>query len=202
MHLEGSAEIMANRPVVFLDRDGTLNEERGYIEYPDDLILLPNASSAVFRLNEAKVAAIVITNQSGPARGLYPESHVQNLHRKLEAQLKRDNAVLDAIYYCPHHKKGVIEEYAFACNCRKPAPGLIERAYAEIPRLDRKRGYMVGDLMTDIELGHNAGLKSILVRSGHGDQMLAQRQSWTVEPDHIADDVLVAVNWILDDLAE
>lgn len=195
-----SSDSAGNRPVVFLDRDGTLNVERGYIENLNDLKLLPDAALAVARLNDAGVAVIVITNQSGPARGLYPESHVQDLHRNLEGQLARENALLDAIYYCPHHVKGVVEQYSFACDCRKPKTGMIDRAYSEFPQLDRKRGYMVGDLITDIELAHNAGLKSILLRSGHGEEMIARRQSWTVEPFRIADDVLVAVNWILDDL--
>src|SRR5262249_11498918 len=117
------------RPVVFLDRDGTLNEELGYIFNVDDLVLLPDVSASVAMLNRAQVACVVVTNQSGPARGFFSEEHVKKLNERLVRLLAEDGARVDAVYYCPHHPQGVVEQYAIHCQCRKPAPGMIERAY-------------------------------------------------------------------------
>lgn len=188
------------RPVVFLDRDGTLNVELGYIADLNDLVLIPGAAEAVSRLNRLGIAAVLVTNQSGPARGYYPESHVQDLNQRLARLLAQEGASLDAIYYCPHHAQGSVPEYAIACNCRKPAVGLVERAFAELAGLDRNRAYMVGDQSTDIELARNAGLKSVMVNTGFGADVMAGRFQWKVKPDYLAETVLDAVAWILADL--
>lgn len=190
----------ARRPVVFVDRDGTLNEELGYIFNVDDLVLLPGAAEAVVRLNGAGVACIVVTNQSGPARGFYAEEHVQKLNERLARLLAEQGAVLDGVYYCPHHAEGVVEQYAIACDCRKPATGMLARAFSEHPDLDAARGYVVGDQSTDIDLARNAGLKSVLVKTGFGQAVNSGKYQWSVEPDYVADTIGQAVDWILNDL--
>src|SRR5579883_1877985 len=125
------------RPVVFLDRDGTLNKEVGYIRDIEHLSLIMGAGAAIKRLNDAQIAAILVTNQSGVARGYYPEKHIWNLHDRLKELLLREGASLDAVYYCPHLADGSVPEFAYVCNCRKPEPGLVNKAMAEHPDLDR-----------------------------------------------------------------
>jgi D-glycero-D-manno-heptose 1,7-bisphosphate phosphatase len=190
----------STRPVVFLDRDGTLNVELGYIREINQLSLLPGAVEAVELLNSKGVAAVVVTNQSGVARGLYPEAHVQKVNRHLEDLLAAGGARLDAVYYCPHHREGTVAEYAVVCDCRKPAVGLLQRAFKEMIGLDRSRAYMIGDQSTDIDLARNAGIKAVMVATGLGQAVLRGEFQWKVEPDFVAETVLDAVRWILSDL--
>jgi len=140
------------RPVVFLDRDGTLNEELGYIFNVDDLALLPDALKSVVDLNHAGVACIVVTNQSGPARGFYSEEHVRKLNDRLVRLLAEGGAHVDAVYYCPHHAEGVVAEYAIACECRKPKPGMILETATELG-INLTKSFMVGDRKSDIKAG-------------------------------------------------
>lgn len=189
------------RPVVFLDRDGTLNVEVSYIRDVNQLILLPDAAEAVVQLNKTGVAAIVVTNQSGVARGYFDERHVQSVNHRLVELLESQGASVDGVYYCPHHKDGVVAEYAITCACRKPAVGLLERAFAELPGLNRRKAYMIGDQSTDIELARNAGITAVMVRTGFGAAVLAGHFQWKVEPDFVAGSVLEAVQWILTDLS-
>lgn len=165
---------MANveKPVVFIDRDGTLNVEKGYLRNLEDLVLIPGAAQAVKQLNDAGIAAILITNQSGAARQYFPESHIQNLHKRLLNLLAQENAFLDAVYYCPHLPNGADSHLSKVCNCRKPAPGLIERAYSDIAHLSKERAFMVGDKEADMGLSINAKLRSIIVRTGYGEETL------------------------------
>ena len=188
------------RPVVFFDRDGTLNEELGYIFNVDDLALLPDACACVAKLNRARVACVLVTNQSGPARGFYSEQHVIKLNERLLRLLAEEGARLDAVYYCPHHAEGVVEQYAINCQCRKPAPGMITRAFDEHADLDATRAYMVGDQSTDIDLARNANLKAVLVQTGFGRAVKEGKFQWPVEPDYVADSLTDAVDWILKDL--
>lgn len=189
-------------PVVFFDRDGTLNVEIGPIRDLSQMRLIPGAAEAVSRLNQAGVACVVVTNQSGPARGYFPEAHVVALNLRLIELLASQGATVDGIYYCPHHEQGTVAQYTLICQCRKPKPGLIERALGDLPRLDVTRGYVIGDQSTDIELAQNAKLRSVLVRTGHGSAVLAGTFQWKVEPTHIADNVVAAVQWVINDLAE
>ena len=188
-----------HRPVVFLDRDGTINEEAGYLYELEALRLLPDAAKSVCRLNQAGVTTVLVTNQSGPARGFFPESHVQALNLRLLELLAREGARLDSIYYCPHHVAGVVPEYSIACSCRKPATGMIDKAFQEIPNLDRQRAYMVGDQISDIGLAKNAQIRGVLVKTGHGENVLGG-QYGPVQPDYVADSLSHAVDWILADL--
>lgn len=190
----------SSKPVVFLDRDGTLNVEAGYIRNLNDLNLIEGAAEAVRKLNSAGVAAVLVTNQSGAARGYYPEDHILALNSRLVSLLKDGGAFLDDVYYCPHLPDGTVEKYTFECECRKPAIGLVERAYKEHPDFDRKRSFVVGDKATDVELASNCGAKGILVETGYGQQVLAGEYQWKVVPDHQANCIVDAVDWILEQI--
>ncbi len=188
------------RAVVFLDRDGTLNEEVGYIGDLDNLVLIEGAGEAVARLNRADVAAILTTNQTGAARGYYPEEHILALNRRLVELLACKGAHLDAVYYCPHLPEAQVAEYALACQCRKPLPGMVLEAFSDHPELDRSRAYVVGDKATDVELAQNCSAKGVLVTTGYGEDVLSGRYQWSVKPDFTASDIAEAVDWILGDL--
>ncbi|HEY9790249.1 MAG TPA: HAD family hydrolase [Candidatus Obscuribacterales bacterium] len=190
----------ALRPVVFLDRDGTLNEEIGYIKEVEKLQLIKGAASAIRKLNEAGVAAILVTNQTGAARGYYGEDHIVQLNKRLQNLLAAENARLDAVYYCPHLAEGTVQPYNRECNCRKPLPGMVESALAENADLDRSRSYVVGDKSTDVELARNCGAKAVLVTTGYGQDVVEGKYQWKVKPDYTAPDIVAAVAWILDDL--
>jgi len=187
------------RPVVFLDRDGTINEQMGYINHRERFILLPRTAEAIKLLNQNHFPAIIITNQSGVARGYYPIDLVHEIHALLKTQLAQHQAHIDGIYFCPHYAQGKLAEYAVKCSCRKPATGLIEQACLNF-EIDLARSYMVGDTCSDMELAHNAGLKGIMVRTGYGmgeiDFILPQKQN---KPVFIAKDLYDAVQWILSD---
>lgn len=188
------------KPAVFLDRDGTINVEAGYIHQVEDLHLMPGAGAAIRRLNQAGVPVVLATNQSGPARGYYPESHVHALHARLTALLAAEGAHLDALYYCPHLPDGTVPELSGPCRCRKPEPGMLEDAACDLA-IDLKRSYMVGDKATDVEVGHRAGAKAVLLRSGYGERVLAGEYQHPVTAECVAPTIVEAVDWILADLA-
>ncbi len=190
------------KPVVFLDRDGTLNFEKGYLRNLDDLVLIPGAARSVKRLNDAGIIAVLVTNQSGAARKYYPESHIQDLHKRLESLLGEEGAFLDAVYYCPHLPDGSEARLAKVCNCRKPATGLIDRAYDEISGLNKDKSFMVGDKEADIGLAINAKLRSIIVRTGYGEETLRMLTFRNIKPDFVAADINQGVDWILKELAQ
>jgi D-glycero-D-manno-heptose 1,7-bisphosphate phosphatase len=185
------------RPVVFLDRDGTLNVEAGYIHELERLVLIEGAAEAVKRLNDAGVAAVLVTNQTGAARGYYSEQHILDLNARLVQLLSSEGAHLDAIYYCPHLKDGSVGDYSYECNCRKPEIGMVEQAYKEHVDLDRSRSFVIGDKSTDVELAKNCGAKGILVTTGYGEAVLKGEYQWPVEPDFQASSIVQAVDWIL-----
>lgn len=188
------------RPAVFLDRDGTINEQMGYINHCDRFMLLPRTAEAIKLLNQNHFPVIIVTNQSGVARGYYPIGLVHEIHALLKTQLARHQAAVDGIYFCPHYAQGKLAEYAIKCNCRKPGTGLIEQACRNF-EIDLTRSYMVGDTCSDMELAHNAGLKGIMVLTGYGmgeiDFILPQKQN---KPAFIAKDLYDAVQWILSDI--
>lgn len=190
----------SSRPVVFLDRDGTLNVEAGYIREVDNLNLIDGAGEAIARLNQAGVVCVLTTNQTGAARGYYSENHIIALHDRLVKLLAEHGAHLDAIYYCPHlavEEGGSVAPYNIACDCRKPSPGLIERAYKDMPKLSRQLAYVVGDKATDIELAHNCRIKGVLVETGYGKDVQAGIYQWPVQPDFQASSIVEAVEWIM-----
>jgi D-glycero-D-manno-heptose 1,7-bisphosphate phosphatase len=182
---------------IFVDRDGTINEEMGYINHVDRFTLLPRTAKAIRLINTNGLRAVVVTNQSGVARGMFPESLVGEVHRKMEDLLRADRAYVDGIYYCPHHPDFGPSEYRKSCHCRKPATGMIERACSEL-NIDPTRSYMVGDRISDVEFGHKIGAKGILVLTGYGKGELAYRNGqWKKGPDFIARDLYDAVRWII-----
>jgi D-glycero-D-manno-heptose 1,7-bisphosphate phosphatase len=194
---------MSLRPVVFLDRDGTINVEAGYIRRVEDLNLIDGAGEAIARLNRAGVVCVLTTNQTGAARGYYPESHIHALHDRLAALLADCGARLDAIYYCPHlspEEGGTVAPYNVVCNCRKPMPGMIEQALAEHPDLDVSRAFVIGDKSTDVELAHQAKVRGILVETGYGQKVLDGEYQWPVKPDYQASSIVEASDWILEQI--
>ena len=187
---------MTNR-AVFLDRDGTINEEMGYVNHLERFILLPQVGQAIRLLNQHGLKAVVITNQSGVARGYFPESFVHRVHQKMQDLLRREGAHLDGIYYCPHHPDVGNPPYRQKCQCRKPATGLIEEAVRDL-NIECSRSYAIGDRGIDIEFARRFGAKSILVLTGYGKgEWEFLRDQWNSKPDHIAPDLYEAVQWIL-----
>src|SRR5215813_6021018 len=186
------------RPAVFMDRDGTLSEEVGYINHVSRFRLFPYSAQAVKILNENGWLAIGVTNQAGVARGYFSEAMVLAVHDRLNGELKVGGARLDAIYYCAHHPSVGEPPYRLDCDCRKPKPGLIQRASQDFP-IDLSRSWMVGDRYSDIELATNAGLRSAFVLSGYGrGEWEHQRSSWQHQPDLICEDLLSAVQSIVE----
>jgi D-glycero-D-manno-heptose 1,7-bisphosphate phosphatase len=184
---------------VFIDRDGTLSEEVGYINHPERFRLFPYAAEAIRRLNENGWLAIVTTNQAGVARGYFSEEMIETVHNGMKDKLAIDGARLDAIYYCAHHPSVGEPPYRVECNCRKPKPGLITRAAADF-EIDLKNSWMVGDRYSDIQMARNAGVKSAFVLSGYGrGEWEHQRQSWTEQPDMVAENLLQVVMNIVEE---
>jgi D-glycero-D-manno-heptose 1,7-bisphosphate phosphatase len=151
---------------VFIDRDGTINEEKEYLYRTDDFAFIPGAAQAIRRFNEAGFLVIVVTNQSGVARGFYTEEDVHLLHRYIATQLEPFGARVDAWFYCPHHPDGR-GSYALPCRCRKPLPGMLLEAARRFD-IDLESSVMIGDKLVDVQAGAAAGCRSILVRSGYG----------------------------------
>ena len=159
--------------------------------------LLPRAGEAIRLLNEHHFKTVVITNQSGVARGYFPESLVREVHEKMVNLLRAEGACLDGIYYCPHHPDAGDPPYRQKCHCRKPATGLVEEAVKDLD-LDLSKSYVVGDRGVDIEFARKIGAKGILVLTGYGrGEWNYQRDQWKVEPAHVAEDLYEAVRWIL-----
>jgi D-glycero-D-manno-heptose 1,7-bisphosphate phosphatase len=182
---------------VFLDRDGTIIEEVGYLSDLDRLRLIPGAAIAIRRLNQAGFKVVLVTNQSGVARGYFPESFVTQAHELLSRMLAEASARLDGIYYCPHHPRAGDSPYTMVCDCRKPATGLLDRAARDLD-VDLARSFMVGDKWSDVELGHRAGARSVLVRTGFAaDDPGNVRPPHVREPEFTARDLAEAVEWIL-----
>jgi D-glycero-D-manno-heptose 1,7-bisphosphate phosphatase len=185
------------RRAVFMDRDGTISEEVGYVNHPSRYRVFPYSAEAVRRLNEAGWLAILVTNQAGVARGYFTEDVITAVHNVLSQELEKQGARLDAIYYCAHHPTVGDEPYRFDCNCRKPKPGLIERATKEFD-IDPAQSWMIGDRYSDIELARNAHLRSAFVLSGYGrGEWEYQRAAWKHQPDMVAEDLLEAVQKIV-----
>jgi histidinol-phosphate phosphatase family protein len=190
---------MAGLPAVFLDRDGTITVERGHVTRPDDLALLDGAADAIRTLNDAKVLAVVVSNQSGVARGLMSEEDLGRVHAELERLLLERGARIDAAYYCPNYAGGVDERYTKDLSCRKPATGMIERAVRECG-IDLAASYVVGDSSTDVELAERAGIPGVLVLTGKGAAELATAEARGIRVAHAAQDLASAVRWVLADL--
>ncbi|HEY3187460.1 MAG TPA: HAD family hydrolase [Solirubrobacteraceae bacterium] len=188
---------MARRPAVFIDRDGTLTEEVGYVNHPQRLNLLPRSAAAVRRLNEAGIAAVVATNQAGLARGYFTEEVMNAVNQRLVGELKRAGAHLDGLYVCPHHPTEGMPPLRADCDCRKPKPGLLLRAAKELD-LDLAASTIVGDKASDLAVARPVGARGVLVLTGYGlGEWEYGRAHFAVAPDHVAADLLDAVEWII-----
>lgn len=188
---------MPKTAAVFIDRDGTLCEEVGYVNHPSRLRLLPRSAEAIRLLNTSQIKAVMVTNQSGVARGYFSEPVLHAVNAELVRQLKIHAAFLDGLYVCVHHPTEGAPPYRAHCDCRKPAPGLLRRAADELG-IDLERSYMIGDKISDVAVGQRVGAAGILVLTGYGlGEWEYQRSQWATQPDHVAADLLEAVGWIL-----
>ena len=184
------------RRAVFLDRDGTINEEVGYLSDPGGFVLISGSGKAVLKLNQAGLLVVVVSNQSGVARGYFTEDDVRRVNDRMIEELGRFGARLDGIYYCPHHPEFGDEKYRVKCRCRKPMPGMIEEAKREFD-IDVSRSFVVGDHVGDIELAQNVGASSIFVLTGHGGEEYDKMIGKGIIPDHTAENLFSAVDIIL-----
>jgi histidinol-phosphate phosphatase family protein len=196
----GRSENPVNKEAVFFDRDGTINEEVGYLSRLDQLVLYPTAARAIRMVNEAGMMAVVVTNQSGVARGIFDEAFLEKVHRRLQQMLADSGARIDRFYYCPHHPAEGRVPYVLDCDCRKPNPGMILRAAREL-HIDLGRSYMIGDTFRDVSAARRAGVTGILVRTGYGARQSDSEdlRGDGPEPAYNARDILDAVSWILKD---
>jgi D-glycero-D-manno-heptose 1,7-bisphosphate phosphatase len=183
------------KPAVFLDRDGTLIEEAGYLDRLDRLVFFPFTVEAVRLLNRAGLPVVVATNQSGIARGLVKEAFIAEAHQHISARLAAGGAHVDAYYYCPHHPDAMIESYRVRCECRKPEAGMLLRAAADL-ELDPARSFAVGDRWQDLVAGQAVGARTVLVRTGYGRVSEASPPAGFA-PDVVMDNLASAVSWIL-----
>jgi D-glycero-D-manno-heptose 1,7-bisphosphate phosphatase len=185
------------RPAIFIDRDGTLSHEVGYVNHPSRFRLFPFSVEAVRLVNRTNFLAVLVTNQAGVARGYFPESVVLEVHATLRTALDEGKARFDGIYYCPHHPTAGEPPYRKDCDCRKPRPGLLHRAASELG-IDLQHSWVVGDRHTDLSLAWGVGARGALVETGYGLGELAHYgPSWTRPPDLVAAHLLEAVERIL-----
>ncbi|MBN2254566.1 MAG: HAD family hydrolase [Deltaproteobacteria bacterium] len=188
---------MKKHRAVFMDRDGTINEEVGYLSRLEELKIFPETYEALRLINKSGMKAIVITNQSGVGRGFFGEEFVDTVHRRINELLKENGSFIDRFYYCPHHPVYGRGPYKISCDCRKPKPGLLLRAAEEL-QIDLAGSYMVGDMIKDLQAGHNAGIeKALLVKTGYGQNVVHAGTA-----AYVARDILDAVIWIMKDLDE
>jgi D-glycero-D-manno-heptose 1,7-bisphosphate phosphatase len=183
------------RPAVFLDRDGTIIEDVGFLRDVSQIDLLPWTADAIRQLNAAGYAVVVVTNQSGVGRGYFDEAHVRATHAVLETALAEQGARIDAFYYCPHYPTSVDTRYAVACDCRKPGSGLLRRAAQDLG-LDLAQSWMVGDWWRDVEAGAGAGARTILIRTGRSAEHRPEPAD-ARRPDAILNNLMEAAAWIL-----
>jgi D-glycero-D-manno-heptose 1,7-bisphosphate phosphatase len=174
---------MTDRRFVLIDRDGTINVEKHYLSDPDQVELYPGVAAAIRRLNQLNMGVVVITNQSGVARGYFDLARLEQIHTRLYALLESEGAAIDGIYICPH---GPDDD----CDCRKPLPGMVSQAVAE-HHFDPARAFMIGDKEVDVELGQAVGAQTFLVRTGHGPKFVEGTKA-----DHVVDDLAAAVRII------
>jgi len=193
---------MGKNIAVFLDRDGTINEEVGYMDKLDKLKMIPAAYEAILLINSSGMKAIVVTNQAGVARGFFTEQFVMQTHEIIQAALLEKKASIEKFYYCPHHPTEGTGIYLQNCNCRKPLPGMLLQAAHDLD-IELGSSYMIGDTYRDMETAKKVGVKGILVKTGYGrDELqdvgndMARAAS---KPDFVAEDILEAVKWIMKD---
>ncbi len=185
-------------PAAFLDRDGTIIEDLGYLGDPERIQFIPGAVEALRALRDAGFRLVLVTNQAGVARGLITEADVRKVNQRLERLLMDAGLSLDGVYYCPHHPEHGSAEYRRACDCRKPRPGMIHQAAREL-HLDPSHSVVIGDHASDVALAQSfPGMRAILLLTGHGpDQAVKIERGEAAAPDHVAADLSAAVQWLL-----
>jgi D-glycero-D-manno-heptose 1,7-bisphosphate phosphatase len=183
------------KPAVFLDRDGTVIEEVGYLNRLDRVSFFPWSVDAIRVLNQAGFFVAIVTNQAGVARGYFDEALVRDTHALIDRRLAAGRARVDAYYYCPHHPQGTVEALRRECDCRKPRPGMIHQAARDLG-IDVAGSFVVGDRWLDVEMGRAAGTHTVLVRTGYG-QNEERRPGEQVAADYVADNLMDAASWIL-----
>ena len=182
-----------DKPLILLDRDGTLITEQAYLKDPRKVRLLPGVTQGLRALARGGFPLVLITNQSGVGRGILTLKDLEAIHARLQGLLEQEDAALDAIYFCPHHPDD-------GCRCRKPNVGMVERAVSEL-QLDLRRSYLIGDHARDIQLAHRVGAKAILLTPGPVDaQALDRLKVEQAMPDAMAKSMAEAVDWIFDDV--
>lgn len=185
MELQSDMDI--RKPAVFLDRDGVLTKEKSYICTIREMEIFPYASESIQQIKNKGYYTIIVTNQSGIARGLFTEDDLQKMHLYLQQKTG-----IDAVYYCPHHPEGKIRKYRKICHCRKPETGMIEQACSDYS-IDMDKSFMVGDRAGDIITGQRMGLKTILLESGYG----LERLEADVKPDYILKDLRAVADMLI-----
>ena len=183
---------------VFLDRDGTLIEEVGYLDRADRVAFFPWTIAAVRSLNHAGFGVVMVSNQSGLARGFFTESVVDDVHRRIADLLTAGSAYIDAYYYCPHHPDGKVPGLGVVCECRKPARGLVDRAISEFG-VNPERSFVIGDRWVDVGLARAIGARGVLVRTGYG-ALEEQAPPPGLKADAVVDNLIAASAWILNEM--
>ena len=185
------------RPAIFFDRDNTLIVGSDYLGDPDDVVLMPGAADAVSRARALGYATVIVSNQSGVARGMFTEADVRAVNTRLEDHLREENpnAIIDRQEFCPFHPDAVVERYRRESDLRKPKPGMITKA-AELLALDLKRSWLIGDAPRDVEAGHFAGCRTILFQPPGVDQSPAANETTKVEPDYVCTTLKDAIDYI------
>ncbi len=182
--------------VIFLDRDGTINiDDKGYISNPNDMTLFANTAKAIRLFNELNYKVVIVTNQSGIARGYFTLSDVTKIHDKMITELTKENAIIDDILISPYHPKGVVEPYNIAHEDRKPGIGLLKK-YNAINNIKTSKSFVIGDKASDIELGKNFHLNTILVLTGEGERTFLNRNNLSLQPDFVVKDLWEAAKII------
>jgi D-glycero-D-manno-heptose 1,7-bisphosphate phosphatase len=185
------------RPAVFLDRDGTINEEMGYINHPSRFVLLDGVGEALSALNRSGFLVMVMTNQSGVARGYFPLELLTEIHERMKGLLALKGARIDAVYFCPHHPDGVVPEYSFGCDCRKPKTGMFRQAMQDFD-IELERSFVVGDRLKDMEFAKACGVTGVMVETGYGKGEIEYLLPASPhKPAKIAANLGEAVEWIL-----
>ncbi|HWA98847.1 MAG TPA: HAD family hydrolase [Pirellulales bacterium] len=169
---------MSKQAALFLDRDGVVIEELGYVGLPDDAVLIPGAAAAIARVNAAGIPVVVVTNQAGVGRGYFTETDVQNVHHRIVEMLAAEGAKIDRFYHCPHHPQAAVERYRMACDCRKPAAGMLSLAAEELG-LALERSMLVGDKASDLQAALAAGCTPVLVETGYGKETAEKLGEWS-----------------------
>ncbi len=185
-------------PAVYIDRDGTINAEAGYISHPNNFLLYPFAAHAIRLFNLKNFYVFVVTNQTGLAKGYFNETMLKNIHKKMILSLKGAGAQVDNIYICPHDKNGVVAKYRKDCDCRKPNPGLVLKSFVEYNNIDKENIYLIGDKYSDVAISkHIKFRKTILVKTGYGLSVMEKLKNDNLDTICFAENLLFAALEIL-----